>query len=402
MRWTACSAAAQPLIVPPCASCMTAKPAAYMASRCASRASPPWRPTRCKTLFCKSGSKRAVLTPSRGAASAWLASLARYRSIDIVRRLQREQPGYEAPEQADTSPDALSQLVGSVEAEALRRCLATLDEKRRQLVLMAFVEGLSHTELAERLATPLGSIKSMDPPLAGGSQDLPQPMSGTEGDDDRDLLAAEYVLGTLDPLERGYVERQATLDDGLAHLIADWQARLTPLTLLSPPMAPPAQPVATHRTRHRPCPPGSHAVLAKASRCGAAPPGLDLPSPPRWSSSWCCTHQKSPRRSPRWPPVSGGAPVFVAETASDGTLRLQPIAPITVAAGRDPGAVVAARWWPPDRFRWAFSRRYGRNSRLPSLAPRTQLLVSLEPAGGSPTGQPTGPVVYGGTLFRIE
>ena len=98
--------------------------------------------------------------PSRGAAGAWLASLVRYRSIDIARRRLREHAGYEAPEQEDPSPDALSQLVGSTEAEALRRCLETLDGRRRELVVMAFVDGLSHTELAERLAAPLGSIKS--------------------------------------------------------------------------------------------------------------------------------------------------------------------------------------------------------------------------------------------------
>ena len=36
------------------------------------------------------------------------------------------------------------------------------------------------------------------------------------------------------------------------------------------------------------------------------------------------------------------------------------------------------------------------------LAPNTQLLVSLEPKGGSPTGQPTGPVLYGGWLTTME
>ena len=37
-----------------------------------------------------------------------------------------------------------------------------------------------------------------------------------------------------------------------------------------------------------------------------------------------------------------------------------------------------------------------------SLAPNTQLLVSLEPKGGSPTGQPTGPVLYGGWLTTMD
>ena len=37
-----------------------------------------------------------------------------------------------------------------------------------------------------------------------------------------------------------------------------------------------------------------------------------------------------------------------------------------------------------------------------SLPPGTQLLVSLEPRGGSPTGQPTGPVLYGGRLAAVN
>jgi anti-sigma-K factor RskA len=36
------------------------------------------------------------------------------------------------------------------------------------------------------------------------------------------------------------------------------------------------------------------------------------------------------------------------------------------------------------------------------LAADTQLLVNLEPQGGSPTGQPTGPVLYAGRLTRVN
>jgi anti-sigma-K factor RskA len=37
-----------------------------------------------------------------------------------------------------------------------------------------------------------------------------------------------------------------------------------------------------------------------------------------------------------------------------------------------------------------------------TFARGTQLLVSLEPKGGSPTGQPTGPVIYGGKLTALD
>jgi RNA polymerase sigma-70 factor (ECF subfamily) len=98
--------------------------------------------------------------PARGSGEAFLISLVRYRALDIVRRRGREIPGYEPEERADETPDALAQLIGSAEGTALHRCLALLDPERRRLVVMAFVDGLSHSELAEKLSVPLGTVKS--------------------------------------------------------------------------------------------------------------------------------------------------------------------------------------------------------------------------------------------------
>jgi RNA polymerase sigma-70 factor, ECF subfamily len=98
--------------------------------------------------------------PKRGSAEAFLISLVRYRAMDIVRQRGREISGYEPEERADDTPDALAQLVDSTEGEALHRCLGLLDTERRRLIVMAFVEGLSHSELAEKLSVPLGTVKS--------------------------------------------------------------------------------------------------------------------------------------------------------------------------------------------------------------------------------------------------
>jgi RNA polymerase sigma-70 factor, ECF subfamily len=98
--------------------------------------------------------------PERGSAEAFLVSLVRYRALDLVRRQSREVPGYEPDEREDESPDALSRLVSTAEGAALHRCLGTLEAERRRLVVLAFVEGLSHSDLAERLKVPLGTVKS--------------------------------------------------------------------------------------------------------------------------------------------------------------------------------------------------------------------------------------------------
>lgn len=98
--------------------------------------------------------------PARGAAEAWLTSIARYRALDIVRRRTREVTGAEAPEIADPEPDALSKLAEATDMAALRRCLALLEEDKRKLIVMAFIDGLSHSELAGRLRMALGTVKS--------------------------------------------------------------------------------------------------------------------------------------------------------------------------------------------------------------------------------------------------
>ena len=96
-----------------------------------------------------------------GEAGSWLMSLARYRALDLVRRRGREVLGHEATaDEADRSPDPLGQLVASTEGGALHRCLQTLTEQRRRLVVLAFVEGYSHSQLAAKLEMPIGTVKS--------------------------------------------------------------------------------------------------------------------------------------------------------------------------------------------------------------------------------------------------
>lgn len=98
--------------------------------------------------------------PERGNAESWLIGIVRYRALDIIRRRSREVPGYEAEEREDDAPNALAQLLSTAEGAALHRCLGELEEDRRRLVVLAFVDGLSHSELAERMSVPLGTIKS--------------------------------------------------------------------------------------------------------------------------------------------------------------------------------------------------------------------------------------------------
>ena len=104
--------------------------------------------------------RAASFDPARGSAAAWLTGLVRYRAIDVMRKRTREVTGVELPDAPDPAPGALDRLLATTAGEALHRCLALLDAQPRQAIMLAFVDGLSHAELALRLSTPLGTIKS--------------------------------------------------------------------------------------------------------------------------------------------------------------------------------------------------------------------------------------------------
>jgi len=107
--------------------------------------------------------KAASFDPAKGNAEAWLVTIVRYRALDAVRRNAREvltdDPTL-GDDRIDATPDALSLLEGRRDGARLRACLETLEEINRRSIVLAFVDGLSHSEIADRLATPLGTVKA--------------------------------------------------------------------------------------------------------------------------------------------------------------------------------------------------------------------------------------------------
>lgn len=100
--------------------------------------------------------------PARGQAMPWIYTILRNRCISILRseaRLEtRAEPvGEEMASEEDDPETILSKLS---DARALKHCLERLEPEKRELVLMAFVKGLTHGELAGQLGMPLGTIKS--------------------------------------------------------------------------------------------------------------------------------------------------------------------------------------------------------------------------------------------------
>ena len=102
--------------------------------------------------------------PERGGAESWMLAMVRYRALDIVRRAPRDTKSLDGDEglrdEVEAIPDPGALLNQNADSRALARCLGTLPADRRQIIIAAFVDGYSHSELADRFKTPLGTIKS--------------------------------------------------------------------------------------------------------------------------------------------------------------------------------------------------------------------------------------------------
>lgn len=111
--------------------------------------------------FLRVARRAGQFDPARGAAEAWLAAIVRHAALDIARARGREIP-CDDPALGDTpvEPEAFDAVAASAEGRRLRDCLATLEAKNRQGIVLAFVHGLSHAQIAARLDLPLGTVKA--------------------------------------------------------------------------------------------------------------------------------------------------------------------------------------------------------------------------------------------------
>jgi RNA polymerase sigma-70 factor (ECF subfamily) len=106
---------------------------------------------------------------SRGSVAGWLTMIARTRALDIVRaRARRDRITATASSHEPQGLPAMGSWRGNpsdsydhVERrEQVQAALATLSPPQRQAIELAFFEGLSQSEIAERLKEPLGTIKT--------------------------------------------------------------------------------------------------------------------------------------------------------------------------------------------------------------------------------------------------
>ena len=98
----------------------------------------------------------------RGRPFTWLVTLARSRAIDRLRLLGARQrladsAARNSPEEAS---DAVKDTLHAEQREIVQRVLAELPEEQTRILRLAYFDGLTQSEIATKLSTPLGTVKT--------------------------------------------------------------------------------------------------------------------------------------------------------------------------------------------------------------------------------------------------
>ena len=223
----------------------------------------------------------------------------------------------------------------------------------------------------------------------------------------RDALAAEYALGTLQGRARRRFEHSLRDDPGLRREVAEWQERLAPLNDAIEPVRPPARVWRAIERRLEPSQRNwprrlwSSLGFWRAATVAAALLALSLSAPllsPRTETMVVvmADHREEPKITVSWGMQERGSK----------RLRIRVIGHQTMA----PDTAWELWMLPPGNQRpvslGLITTHETQTLTLPgelanSLNDAWGLAMSVEPHGGSPTGQPSGPVLYKGQCTKL-
>jgi RNA polymerase sigma-70 factor (ECF subfamily) len=101
---------------------------------------------------------------ARGALGPWILAIARNRAIDHIRsvgsRMDRNSFEFDAREHPSLFVDMEREVFNTDHARIIRAALAKLSANQQKVIELAYYEGLSQTEIAERMDQPLGTVKT--------------------------------------------------------------------------------------------------------------------------------------------------------------------------------------------------------------------------------------------------
>jgi RNA polymerase sigma-70 factor (ECF subfamily) len=113
-------------------------------------------------VYVKIWDKAASFDPRVASPISWMAAIARNRALDEVRK-KRPDSLEDHPEFLEVASDeesGLERLMRSEDGKRLADCLSKLDAGRQQMVVLAYCDGASREELAEKFGQPVNTVKT--------------------------------------------------------------------------------------------------------------------------------------------------------------------------------------------------------------------------------------------------
>jgi len=113
-------------------------------------------------IWLKAGSFNA----ERGQPKGWIMSVAHHKIVDVIRSRRRtivntDPADYETLDLLPAGGASTeAQVEQTLERERIMRALATIPESQKEVIMLAYFEGFSQSEMAQRLDQPLGTIKT--------------------------------------------------------------------------------------------------------------------------------------------------------------------------------------------------------------------------------------------------
>ena len=105
-------------------------------------------------------------SPKMGAARSWVLSILHHRAIDYLRKVRRRSSVAEAPleeielDESVAAPDAWDSAWRSLQSGQVRAALMQIPTEQRLVIELAYFQGWTHTEIAEGISIPLGTVKA--------------------------------------------------------------------------------------------------------------------------------------------------------------------------------------------------------------------------------------------------
>ena len=208
--------------------------------------------------------KAGEFDPAKGSPLAWMATIARNRALDEVRRVR---PGSleDLPESLEPAADEVDPLAARERSEGLA-ALSELSSSAGRGETRGRVAGLLPRFEPRGARQALRTASADDQDVAAPE---PRPAEGLPGvmtvSPDDDFAAAEYALGTLDPSERASLAARRLREPDLDEAIRAWEARLAPLAEAAGPIEPPRDLLPAIEARIRGGPPEAPANAAVAA-----------------------------------------------------------------------------------------------------------------------------------------